>query len=189
MDRRSGRLFARVCSTSSHGFRSNLPRFDCWRFPLAIWDKTILRDGEVNVAFKAVDGEIDRAAGVVWRYKDPNNYYIVRANALENNVVLYKVQGGRAPIDCAERVASRAYGVKHDVPTGKWRSMRVVFKEHLFTVSLNGSPVFEVEDQTFNEPGKVGLWTKADSVTYFADFVGDQVLRGLRRGNEKQLLQ
>jgi hypothetical protein len=140
------------------------------RFPLAIWDKTILRDGEVNVAFKAVDGEIDRAAGVVWRYKDPNNYYIVRANALENNVVLYKVQAGVRLSIAPKGLPSRAYGVRHDVPTGKWQSMRVVFKEHLFTVSLNGSPVFEVEDQTFNEPGKVGLWTKADSVTYFADF-------------------
>jgi hypothetical protein len=59
------------------------------RFPLAIWDRTTIRDGEVSVAFKAVAGSVDRAAGIVWRYQDPNNYYIVRANALENNVVLY----------------------------------------------------------------------------------------------------
>ena len=140
------------------------------RFPLAIWDKANLLDGEVNVAFKAVEGKIDRAAGIVWRYKDPNNYYIVRANALENNVVLYKVQAGVRLSIAPKGLPSRAYGVKHDIPTGKWQTMRIVFKAHLFTVSLNGSPVFQVEDQTFNEPGKVGLWTKADSVTYFADF-------------------
>src|SRR4051794_16642481 len=64
------------------------------RFPLAIWDRAVLRDGDVRVSFKAVAGEIDQAAGIVWRYRDPNNYYIVRANALENNVVLYKVEAG-----------------------------------------------------------------------------------------------
>jgi hypothetical protein len=64
------------------------------RFPLAIWDRIVLRDGDVSVAFKTVDGTVDQAAGIVWRYQDPNNYYIVRANALENNVVLYKVENG-----------------------------------------------------------------------------------------------
>src|SRR6266496_6650944 len=64
------------------------------RFPLVIWDRASFRNGEVSVAFKPVDGSIDRAAGIVWRYQDPNNYYIVRANALENNVVLYKVEAG-----------------------------------------------------------------------------------------------
>ncbi len=63
------------------------------RFPLVIWDGLSIRDGEISVAFKAVDGTVDQAAGIVWRYQDPNNYYIVRANALENNVVLYKVDG------------------------------------------------------------------------------------------------
>ena len=85
-------------------------------------------------------------------------------------MVLYKVQAGVRLSIAPKGLPSRAYGVKHDVPTGKWQSLRVVFKDHLFTVSLNGSPLFEVEDQTFNEAGKVGLWTKADSVTYFADF-------------------
>jgi len=64
------------------------------RFPLAIWDAIAIRDGEVTVAFKAVDGTVDQAAGIVWRYQNPNNYYVVRANALENNVVLYKVENG-----------------------------------------------------------------------------------------------
>ena len=60
------------------------------RFPLAIWDRIVILDGSVSVAFKTVDGVVDQAAGIVWRYQDPNNYYIVRANALENNVVLYR---------------------------------------------------------------------------------------------------
>ena len=140
------------------------------RFPLAVWDKAAIRNGEVSVAFKAVDGSVDRAAGIVWRYRDPNNYYIVRANALENNVVLYKVEAGVRLSLAPKGLPSRAYGVKHEIPSLRWNTLRVVFKESLFTVFLNGERLFEVEDQTFPDAGKVGLWTKADSVTYFADF-------------------
>lgn len=140
------------------------------RFPLAVCDRAIFRNGEVNVAFKAVEGNVDRAAGIVWRYRDPNNYYIVRANALENNVVLYKVQGGVRLSIAPKGLPSRAYGVKHEVPSGRWNTLRVVSKDSLFTVFLNGQRLFEAEDRTFQEAGKAGLWTKADSLTYFADF-------------------
>jgi hypothetical protein len=140
------------------------------RFPLAVWDRAIIRNGEVSVALKAVDGNVDRAAGIVWRYQDPNNYYIVRANALENNVVLYKVEAGVRLSIAPKGLPSRAYGVKHEIPSLRWNTLRVVFNESLFTVFLNGERLFEVEDQTFKDAGKVGLWTKSDSVTYFADF-------------------
>ena len=140
------------------------------RFPLAVWDGSMIRNGEASVAFKAVEGNIDRAAGIVWRYQDPNNYYIVRANALENNVVLYKVQAGVRQSIAPKGLPSRAYGVKHEIPSQRWNTLRVVFNESLFTVYLNGERLFDAEDQTFKEAGKVGLWTKADSVTYFADF-------------------
>jgi hypothetical protein len=140
------------------------------RFPLAIWEGATFRNGEVSVAFKPVDGSIDRAAGIVWRYQDSNNYYIARANALENNVVLYKVENGTRLSIAPKGLPSRAYGVKHKVPSGRWSTLRVVFKDNLFTVFLNGERLFETEDRTFAEAGKVGLWTKADSLTYFADF-------------------
>ena len=140
------------------------------RFPLVVWDRTLIRNGEASVAFKAVDGNVDRAAGIVWRYQDPNNYYIVRANALENNVVLYKVEAGVRLSIPPKGLPSRAYGVRHEIPSLRWNTLRVVFNERLFTVFLNGERLFEVEDQTFKDAGKVGLWTKADSVTYFADF-------------------
>jgi hypothetical protein len=140
------------------------------RFPLAIWNGTTIRNGEVSVAFKAVDGSIDRAAGIVWRYKDPNNYYIVRANALENNVVLYRVEAGVRQSIAPKGLPSRSYGVKHEIPSGRWNVLRIVFKDNLFTVFLNGDRLFDVEDQTFSQAGKTGLWTKADSLTYFADF-------------------
>jgi hypothetical protein len=140
------------------------------RFPLAIWDRTTLLNGEVSVAFKAVDGAIDRAAGIVWRYRDPNNYYIARANALENNVVLYKVEAGVRLSIAPKGLPSRSYGVKADIPSGRWNTFRVVFQDRWFSVFLNGVRLFDAEDQTFRQPGKAGLWTKADSLTYFNDF-------------------
>jgi hypothetical protein len=100
----------------------------------------------------------------------PDNYYIVRANALENNVVLYKVEAGVRLSIAPKVLPSRAYGVKHEIPSLRWNTLRVVFNESLFTVFLNGERLFEVEDKTFKDAGRVGLWTKADSVTYFADF-------------------
>lgn len=140
------------------------------RFPLAIWERAAFRNGEVSVAFKAVDGKVDRAAGIVWRYKDPNNYYIVRANALENNVVFYKVEGGVRLSIAPKGLPSRAYGVQHRVPSSQWATLRVTFRDNVFSVYLNSEHLFDVEDQTFVDAGKVGLWTKADSITYFADF-------------------
>jgi hypothetical protein len=135
------------------------------RFPLAIWTGASLQDGVVRVAFKAVNGSIDRAAGIVWRYQDPNNYYIVRANALENNVVLYKVENGIRASIAPKGLPSRSYGVKHQIPSDRWNHLEIHF-----TVFLNQERLFEAQDMTFEKPGKVGLWTKADSVTYFDDF-------------------
>jgi hypothetical protein len=140
------------------------------RFPLAIWGGAEFRDGEVKVAFKPVSGSVDQAAGVIWRYRDPSNYYIVRANALENNVVLYKVLDGVRASIAPKGLASRAYGVKHPVSSGRWATLRATFQGNLFTVFLDGKQLFQAEDSSLRLPGKTGLWTKADSVTYFDDF-------------------
>ena len=140
------------------------------RFPLAIWDGAAIQDGTVSVAFKAVEGAVDQAAGIVWRYQDPSNYYIARANALENNVVAYKVENGIRLSIAPKGLPSRAYGVKHAIPKAQWNSLRVTFKDSLFSIFFNGERLFEIEDRTFVKAGKTGLWTKADSVTYFDDF-------------------
>ena len=140
------------------------------RFPLAIWERIAILDGTVSVAFKTVDGAVDQAAGIVWRYQDPNNYYIVRANALEENVVLYKVESGVRQSIAPKGLPSRSYGVKHDIPRGRWNTLKIEFQRSSFIVFLNGERLFETEDQTFTKAGKTGLWTKADSVTYFDEF-------------------
>ncbi len=140
------------------------------RFPLAILEDVSLENGRLSVGFKPVSGVIDQAAGIVWRYRDPENYYIARANALENNVVLYKVQNGVRTSIPPKGLPSRSYGVNHVIAKQKWSTLRVDIQDARFTVYLDNERLFEVEDQTFPAPGKVGLWTKADSVIYFDNF-------------------
>ena len=140
------------------------------RFPLAIYEKANITNGTLAVSFKPISGSGDQAAGLVWRYKDPDNYYIVRANALEDNVVLYKVEGGKRISLAPKGTPSKTYGVKHPVPKQTWGTLRVAFAGNLFTVLYDGKKIMEVEDGTFAGAGKVGLWTKADSVTQFDDF-------------------
>jgi len=140
------------------------------RFPLAIYEKASLKDGMLTVKFKPVSGARDQAAGLIWRYRDPDNYYIVRANALENNVVLYKVENGKRISLEPKGTPAKTYGVKRPVRSNTWSTLEVSFRGNLFVVSFNGQRLFDVEDATFSEAGKAGLWTKADSVTYFDDF-------------------
>jgi hypothetical protein len=135
-------------------------------YPLLLKNGTSLKDGFIEVQFKALSGSEDRAAGLVWRAKDADNYYVVRANALEDNVVLYKtVNGVRSSLDIVGRRGG--YGVNVPVPAQQWNRLRVEFKGNRFKVLYNGKPSFEVEDATFRDAGMVGLWTKADSVTLF----------------------
>jgi hypothetical protein len=138
------------------------------RFPLLVYDKVAATDVELSVKFRALRGSVDQAAGLVWRYRDQNNYYIVRANALEDNVVLYKVENGRR-IDLPLKGRGKTYGAKAPVLKAAWNVLAVSAKGDTFAVSLNGKALYEVVDKTFPGAGKVGLWTKADSVTMFDD--------------------
>jgi len=138
-------------------------------YPVCIKEDTKLKDGYVEVKFKAVSGKEDQAGGVIWRCQDADNYYVARGNATENNVVLYKtVKGKRTSLDIVGRKGG--YGVREPVPALTWHTLRVEFTGNLFTVIFNGKKLFDVQDDTFTEAGKVGLWTKADSVTLFDDF-------------------
>jgi DNA-binding beta-propeller fold protein YncE len=140
------------------------------RFPLLIYDNSNVKDGEVSVSFKPISGKIDQGAGVVWRYQNPDTYYIARCNALEDNCVLYKVEKSqRIPLPPVGQPLN-TYGIPHHVPTGVWSTLRVTFKDSLFSVYVNGERIFDVDDKTFTEAGKVGLWTKSDSAMYFDNF-------------------
>jgi hypothetical protein len=130
-------------------------------YPVCIKDDTSLKDGFVEVKFKAISGKEDQAGGVIWRAKDSNNYYIARANALEDNVTIYYTVNGR-------RTEKKRTDMK--VATNTWHALRVDFQGNHFTVTFDGKKAIEWDDSTFKEAGKVGVWTKADSVTLFDDF-------------------
>ncbi len=131
-----------------------------YRFPVAVADAPPLADVVVSVKCKPVSGRVDQGCGVVFRYQDPNNYYLTRANALEDNVRLYYVKDGRR-----EQIKSWSGKVK----SGVWHDYKVEAKGDHFVVSFDGKQVLEAIDKTFTQPGKAGVWTKADSVIYFDD--------------------
>ncbi len=143
---------------------------DSSRCPLAIFDRTEIRDGDLSVKVKPVEGKEDRTGGLVWRYRDPNNYYLVRANATENNIIVYKVEDGKRIPLASKGAPASSFGVRHPVPANQWSVLKVQFHGPLFSVYFNHKRLFEVQDFTFRKSGKVGLWTKSDSVTYFDDF-------------------
>ena len=130
-------------------------------FPLCIKNDTNLTDGFVEVKFKPVAGKEDQAGGVIWRVQDANNYYISRANALEDNVTIYHTINGK-------RVAFKSINTK--VTSGAWHTLRVDFAGNKFTVTFDGNKVIDATDESFANAGKVGVWTKADSVTEFDNF-------------------
>jgi 3-keto-disaccharide hydrolase len=130
-------------------------------YPVCLKDDTSLKDGFVEVKFKPISGREDQAGGLVWRAKDANNYYVARANALENNVTIYHTIDGR-------RTEKKRANMK--VPSNQWHTLRVDFQGSHFTVTFNGQKALDWDDETFKDAGMVGVWTKADSVTEFDDF-------------------
>jgi len=133
-----------------------------YRFPLLVADEASFRDLDLKVKFKAVSGSIDRAGGIGFRLKDANNYYVARANALENNYNLYHVVNGRR---------SEFAGARMKVTSGEWHELRIEAIGNKISCYYDGNKKIEATDNTFPDAGKVGLWTKADSVTYFDDLV------------------
>jgi hypothetical protein len=130
-------------------------------YPVCFKNDTNLKDGFVEVKFKPISGKEDQAGGVVWRLKDANNYYIARANALEDNVTIYHTINGR-------RTEKKRTNMK--VASNVWHTIRADFAANHFTVTCDGKKAIEWDDDTFKDAGKVGVWTKADSVTLFDDF-------------------
>ena len=130
-------------------------------FPWCVATGASLADGFVEVKFKSLAGKADQAGGVVWRWKDGDNYYVARANALEDNVSLYYTQNGRRNT------------IKYvDAPVAKnqWHTLRAEFQGKRIRVALDGKVYIDVDDERIAGAGAVGVWTKADSVTVFDDF-------------------
>lgn len=130
-------------------------------YPVCLRDDSNIKDGFVEVKFKPLSGKEDQAGGVAWRAKDANNYYVARANALEDNVTIYHTVNGR-------RTEKKRTTMK--VTPNQWHDLRVDFQDSHIAVTLDGKKALDWDDGTFKDAGKVGVWTKADSVTLFDDF-------------------
>jgi hypothetical protein len=131
-----------------------------YRFPVSVVDNSSFKDVKLSVSCKPVSGRVDQGCGLVWRFKDAGNYYLTRANALEDNVNLYRVKGGSR---------SEIAGWSGKVASNVWHGLRVDARGDRFEVYFDGTKILDEKDSTFRDAGKVGVWTKADSVMQFDD--------------------
>ena len=129
-----------------------------YRFPLAVYDGISATNVNVTLMFRAVDGLIDQAGGIAIRLQDPDNYYVARANALEDNVRFYRVVKGRR---------QQLEGANLKVTPGQWHTLALRADGDRFTVTYDGKALFTATDKTFAGAGKIALWTKSDSITRF----------------------
>ena len=134
-------------------------------FPWCVIPDARLVDAHVQVKFKSISGREDQAGGLVWRWKDGDNYYVARANALENNVSLYYTEKGRR---------NTIKYVDAPVSANQWHDLSVEFVGDRIQVALDGKLYIDVRDGHIAGEGAVGVWTKADSVTAFDDFQYDK---------------
>ena len=128
-----------------------------YRFPIA-YTGPELKDLRLSVKCKPLRGKVDQACGIVWRLKDANNYYITRANALEDNVHLYHTVNGR-------RVKFAGWNGK--VASGVWHDLAMEMVGDHIQVFFDGKKVIDDHDSSFKDAGKFGVWTKADSIIQF----------------------
>lgn len=131
-------------------------------FPLCISEQTVVLDVDAILRFKPVSGTVARTGGMILRARNAKEYYVIAANALDGSVRLYRMQNGR-----------RAQLAAKDVPisTGQWHELRVILVKDRFKISLDGSEVLTASDRGLGLPGTVGVWSQADSLTYFGALV------------------
>lgn len=128
------------------------------RFPLCVSEQAVTRDIDATLRFKPVSGTRAQAAGLIFRALSANDYYVVRADALDNTVRLYRMDGGKR-----SQLASK----EAPVTAGKWHTLQVVAVTDHFEVSLDGKKLFDATDRSLLQPGAIGVWSQADSVTHF----------------------
>jgi hypothetical protein len=130
-------------------------------FNICLAADTNYKDLELSVSFKAIKGEKDQGGGLVWRYKDANNYYVARMNPLEDNYRVYKVQDGKRS----------QFATQEDLkaPLGEWHRLKIKHKGDHIECFLDDKKYLDVKDETFKDAGKIGLWSKADAQSYFDD--------------------
>jgi hypothetical protein len=137
------------------------------RYAMAVVKDASFKDLSLSVRGKPVSGEVDQAVGLVWRWQDADNYYVARSNVLEENVRLYRVvKGVRTQIATKENVALK---------TGEWHTLKVEHRGSKLAVFVGDAKLFEAEDKAIEAAGRVGVWIKADSVTWFDDLSASEL--------------
>lgn len=138
------------------------------RFPLCISEQAVARDLDATLRFKPLSGTRAQVAGLMFRAQSANDYYVVRANSLDNSVRLYRMEKGKR-----SQLASK------DAPleAGKWHSLRVIASNDRFEVALDGKPLFSATDRSLLQSGAMGVWSQADSITHYGSLLVAPVTR------------
>jgi hypothetical protein len=140
-------------------------------YALAVFDKVICRDGEVSVKFKiAANVRRVKTAGIVWRYQDPRNYYLLHFSIDQQNIVLFRVENGQTHPISVRGGKPGAFGVSHDLRTDQWYVAKVIFHGDSIRVLFGNRQLFDAVDDSLNTPGKTGLWTRGGTEASFDDF-------------------
>jgi hypothetical protein len=138
------------------------------RFPLCLNEQAVLRDLDATLRFKPVSGVRERVAGFMFRAQSANDYYVVRASALDGSVRFYRMEKGKR----------RGIGGKEvPIESGKWHSLRVIASGDRFEVMLDGVSLFNVTDRTLPQAGPMGVWSQADSVTHYGSLLVNPLQR------------
>jgi hypothetical protein len=153
-----------VARDGEHHVLAQKAKNDDSTFNVVLVDETHFKNVDLSVRMKAVAGELDQGGGLVWRARDKGNYYIARYNPLEDNFRVYKVQGGKRTQFQSAKIAGNK----------KWHTLRVTMTGAQITCYFDGTKYLEVEDSTFAEAGKIGLWSKADAQSYFDDLTAGE---------------
>jgi hypothetical protein len=132
------------------------------RFPLCISPQAVTRDFDATLRFKPISGTRAQVAGLIFRAQSANDYYVVRANSLDNSVRLYRVEKGKR-----SQLASK----EAPIEPGKWHSLRVIAANERFEVALDGKTLFDVNDRSLPQSGPLGVWSQADSVTRYGSLL------------------
>lgn len=132
------------------------------RFPFCISEQTVARDLDATLRFKPLSGTRAQVGGMIIRAQSANDYYVVRANSLDNSVRLYRVEKGKR-----SQIASKEAPLDAD----KWHSLRVIASNDRFEVALDGKPLFTATDRSLPQPGAMGVWSQADSITHYGSML------------------
>jgi hypothetical protein len=138
--------------------------------PLALYDKVVCRDGDLSVKFRIDGSQGGNAAGIVWRYQDPNNYYLLSLSADEGNIVLRRIRNGVAEVVSTSGGKPATVGVAENIRAGQWHIVKVRFRGSKVEVFFGNRSVFTADDSGLPGPGRTGLWAKGTKGASFDDF-------------------